>query len=162
PSAAGLRIHPAAGARLVASSRTYVEKFGGTFGFSIPALPGSRALYAGGGTAAGLQLDSTSAATGFRSHFGLAEIGGADTTVRVAVVSGDTGEELGAGVFTVPAGKSFQTGVADLLHGQPASNVYLRMEVMSGSGRVLGYGAAIDNTSGDAIYIPAQSEESSP
>jgi len=33
---------------------------------------------------------------------------------------------------------------------------------VSGNGRVLGYGAAIDNTSGDAIYIPAQSEEASP
>ena len=158
PSAAGLRIHPTPGARLAVSSRTYVVKFGGSFGFSIPGLPSDGAFGAGDGTSAVLQLESTTAATGFRSNFGFAEIASADAVVRVAAVSGDTGQELGAALYTVRAGQSFQAGVADLLHGVPVSNVYLRMQVVSGSGRILAYGAAIDNTSGDAIYIPAQSE----
>jgi len=158
PSAAGLRIHPTPGARLVVSSRTYVEKFGGTFGFSIPGLPSDRAFGAGDGTSAVLQMESTTAASGFRSNFGFAEVAGADATVRVAAVSGYTGEEFGAALYTVRARQSFQAGVADLVQGLPVSNVYLRMRVVSGSGRVLAYGAAIDNTSGDAIYIPAQSE----
>jgi hypothetical protein len=62
----------------------------------------------------------------------------------------------------VPAGQSFQASVADLVHGLAVSNVYLRMQVVSGSGSVLAYGAAIDNTSGDAIYVPALAEEASP
>ncbi len=162
PSAAGLRIHPTPGARLVVSSRTYVEKAGGTFGFSIPGLPASRAFGAGDGTSAVLQLDSTTAASGFRSNFGFAEVAGADATVRVGAVSGYTGEEFGAALYTVRAGQSFQAAVADLARGLPVSNLYLRMQVVSGSGRVLAYGAAIDNTSGDAIYIPAQSEGTGP
>ncbi|MFY9550913.1 MAG: S8 family serine peptidase, partial [Thermoanaerobaculia bacterium] len=162
PSAAGVRIHPASAARLVVSSRTYVEKFGGTFGFAIPAFPAGRALGAGEGTAAVVQLESTTAATGFRSNFGFAEVAGADAVVRVAALSGETGQELGARVYTLRAGQSFQARVADLLAAQPASNVYLRISVESGAGRILAYGAAIDNTSGDAIYIPAQSEAATP
>jgi subtilisin family serine protease len=156
PSAAGLRIHPTSGAPLVVSSRTYVEKFGGTFGFSIPGLPSERAVGSAAGTVAVLQLESTTAASGFRSNFGFAEVAGADAVVRVAAVGGDTGEELGAAQYTVRAGHSFQAAVADLVHGLAVSNVYLRMQVVSGSGRILAYGAAIDNTSGDAIYVPAQ------
>jgi hypothetical protein len=36
--------------------------------------------------------------------------------------------------------------------------MYLRFEVVGGSGRVLPYGVAVDNASGDAIYVPAVRE----
>ena len=44
PSIAGLRIHPDRAARLVVTNSTYVAKFGGTFGYSIPAVPASQAI----------------------------------------------------------------------------------------------------------------------
>ena len=156
PSAAGLRIHPNAPARLAVSTRTTVEKFGGTFGFGIPGLRTSVAIGLGDGKATVIQLDSSSSAQKFRSNYGFAEVAGFPATVQVAILSGDTGEKIGNVVYAVPAGESFQAGVADHLPPGGASNVYIQFEVLSGAGRILAYGVAVDNTSGDAIYIPAE------
>jgi subtilisin family serine protease len=161
PSAAGLRIHPSGPAQLVVSTRTFVEKFGGTFGFFIPGLPASSAtvLSLGTGRVAAIQLDQSGAATGSRSNFGVAEIGGADVLVRVTAKSGNTGAVFGVKSYFVPANTSFQQNVTDILGvGAFASNVYLQFELDGGAGKVLAYGVAVDNTSGDAIYVPAQRE----
>ena len=158
PSAAGLRIHPSGAARLAVSTRTYVEKFGGTFGFSIPGLPASSAIGSGDGVAAVIQLDQTAAAHGFRSNFGFAEVAGADAVVVVTAKSGDTGEVLGARAFPIAAGGSFQASLDQLVGGEAFANVYVEFAVSSGAGRVLAYGVSVDNTSGDAIYMPAQRE----
>jgi subtilisin family serine protease len=161
PSAAGLRIHPSGPARLVVSTRTFVEKFGGTFGFFIPGLStsSSTAIGLGTGRVAAIQLDQSSAATGSRSNFGVAEIGGADVLVRVTVKRGDTGAALGSKSYFVSANTSFQTSVTDIIGaGAFATNVYLQFELEGGAGRILAYGVAVDNTSGDAIYVPASRE----
>src|SRR5262249_38294502 len=92
PSAAGLRIHPSGPARLPVSVRTYVEKFGGTFGSSVPALVATDALdLVSGRVGTVIQLDQTTDPTGYRSNFGFTEIAGAEATVTVTVKSGDTG-----------------------------------------------------------------------
>ena len=156
PSAAGLRIHPSSAARLLVSSRTSVEKFGGTFGFSIPGLPFSRAIGKDDGFAAVLQLDQSSAASGRRSNFGMAEVAGADAVVEIEALRGDGGGPVGARYrYTVAAETSVQQALSDLLP-QGGRNVYLRVRVVSGAGRILAYGVSIDNTSGDAIFIPAE------
>jgi hypothetical protein len=156
PSAAGLRIHPSAAARLSVSSRTYVEKFGGTFGFSIPGLPVSRAIGRDDGFAAVLQLDQSSSPGGFRSNFGVAEVGGADAVVEVEALRGDGGGPAGGRyTYAVAAGSSVQQSLSDLLPSG-GRNVFLRVRVVSGEGRILAYGVSIDNTSGDAIFIPAE------
>ena len=158
PSAAGLRIHPSAPARLVVSTRTYVEKFGGTFGCSISGLPVSAGIGAGDGVAAVIQLDQNFSAQGFRSNFGFAEIAGFDAAVRVTAKSGDTGEVLGSRVYSLSAGNSLQANINEVVGSGSFANLYLEFSVVSGAGRILSYGTAIDNTSGDAIYIPAQKE----
>jgi len=38
-------------------------------------------------------------------------------------------------------------------------NLCVRVSVESGAGRILAYGVSIDNISGDAIYIPAETIE---
>lgn len=161
PSAAGLRIHPAGPAQLVVSTRTFVEKFGGTFGFYIPGIATSNATAIGLGTGrvAAIQLDQSSAATASRSNFGFAEVGGADVLVRVTAKRGETGAVLGFKSYFVPANTSFQASVTDILgQGAFASNIYLQFELEGGAGRILAYGVAVDNTSGDAIYVPASRE----
>jgi hypothetical protein len=161
PSASGLRIHPTGPAQLVVSTRTFVEKFGGTFGFFIPGLSASSSGVIGLGTGrvAAIQLDQSSAATGSRSNFGMAEIGGADVLVHVTAKSGDTGAVLGAKSYFVAANTSFQTSVTDILgSGAFATNIYLQFELEGGAGKILAYGVAVDNTSGDAIYVPAARE----
>ena len=159
PSAAGLRIRPSGPAKLVVSTRTFVEKFGGTFGFFIPGLPASQAIGLGGGTVTAIHLDQSNLTTGYRSNFGMAEVGGADVAVRVFVRSGDTGALIGSKAYFLPANTSLQQNVTDILGaGATASNIYLQFGVEGGAGRVLAYGVAVDNTSGDAIYLPAQRE----
>lgn len=159
PSAAGLRIHPSGPARLVVSTRTFVEKFGGTFGFYIPGLSTANAIGLNGGTVTAIHLDQSNLSTGYRSNFGIAEVGGADVAVRIFVRSGDSGAVIGSKAYFVPANTSFQQNVTDILGvGATASNIYLQFAVEGGAGRVLAYGVAVDNTSGDAIYLPAQRE----
>jgi hypothetical protein len=101
-----------------------------------------------------IQLDQTSSRQGSRANFGMAEVAGAPADVRVTAVSGATGRTLGSRVYALSPGRSLQAGVDDLLGPIPMSNVYLRFRVESGAGRVLAYGASIDNASGDAIYVP--------
>ena len=161
PSAAGLRIHPSGAAQLVVSTRTFVEKFGGTFGFFIPGLTASSSGVIGLGTGrvATIQLDQSSAATGSRSNFGFAEIGGADVLVRVTAKGGDTGAVLGSKSYFVSANTSSQSSVTDIIGaGAFATNIYLQFELEGGAGKILAYGVAVDNTSGDAIYVPAARE----
>jgi Subtilase family/Proprotein convertase P-domain len=161
PSAAGLRIHPSGPAQLVVSTRTFVEKFGGTFGFFIPGLAATSptAIGLGTGRVAAIQLDQSSAATGSRSNFGIAEVGGADVLVRVTVKSGETGAALGSKSYFVSANTSRQESVTDIIGaGAFETNIYLQFELEGGAGRILAYGVAVDNTSGDAIYVPAQRE----
>jgi hypothetical protein len=160
PSAAGIGVRPTGPARLAVSSRTYLEKFGGTFGFAIPGLPASEAIGFGDGRATVIQLDQTASAQGARSNFGFTEVAGADATVDVSVWFGDTGERFTTGTYHLPARSSFQAPLAQLLPAAGAANVYLTFEVTSGAGRVLAYGVAIDNASGDAIYVPARREGS--
>jgi hypothetical protein len=38
------------------------------------------------------------------------------------------------------------------------TNIYLQFELEGGAGKILAYGVAVDNTSGDAIYVPAAKE----
>jgi hypothetical protein len=158
PSAAGLRIHPGAPARLLVASRTSVEGPGGSVGFSAAGIPICAAIGQGDGAAIVIQLDQTSSKQGSRANFGMAEVAGAAATVRVTAVSGDTGRALGSRVYALSPGRSLQAGVTDLLGPIAMSNIYLRFTVESGAGRVLAYGTSIDNASGDAIYVPALRE----
>ena len=161
PSAAGIRIHPSAPARLAVSTRTFVEKLGGTFGYFIPGAPAVSALGAGSGTATSIQLEQAPAASraGFRANVGFAEVAGAEALVRVNVKSGETGTVLGTKSYTVGASQLFQIGLAELLGGDlTARNIYVQFTVEGGSGRILAYATSVDNRSGDAIYIPAQRE----
>jgi subtilisin family serine protease len=158
PSAAGLRIHPDGAARMAVSTRTTVEKFGGTFGFATPGRPVSEAVGTGEGVVTVIHLEQEFTASGFRSNFGFAEVTGSEASVRVTAKSGDTGAVLGTRLYALPAGGSYQASLRDLIGSGPAGNVYLQFSVASGAGRVLAYGVSIDNTSGDAIYVPAQKE----
>jgi hypothetical protein len=157
PSSAGLRIHPATPASLAVSTRTYVSKFGGTFGYSVPGVPAASAI-GPGSTATVIQLDQiTSATTGNRSNFGFTEVAGAGAGVLVTVRSGDTGAILGSKTYFIGANSMLQANVTDVLGaGAVASNIYVQFSVASGAGRILPYGTSVDNQSGDGIFMPGE------
>ncbi len=157
PSVAGLRIHPDRAARLVVTNNTFVPKFGGTSGYSVQAVPASRAIGLGK-TVTAIGLSQSPLATGFRCNFGFIEVGGSEGLVRVTARSGETGEVLGTADFVLPANTLVQTGSSTLLGGAGAavSNFYLQYSVVSGGGKIFAYATVNDNTSGDAIYVQAE------
>ena len=104
-----------------------------------------------------IQLDQTSDPNGYRSNFGFTEVAGASATVQVTAKRGDTGATLGTKSYSLAASSSLQASVSDILGSTAtASNLYLQFAVTSGSGRVIAYGATVDNRSGDTIFMAAQ------
>jgi len=155
PAAAGIRIHAAPDARLVVGSRTYVERDAGSLGFPIAGQAVDEAIGSGDGAAASIQLGQ---GRDRRTNFGFAEVSGQDATVRVEA-HGPDGALLGARTYAVHGGESVQAPASDLLGKDVAArDLYLRFEVSGGGGRILAYGVAVDNASGDAIYVPASRE----
>jgi minor extracellular serine protease Vpr len=151
PSAAGIVVHPVSAASLVVTTRTYVPAFGGTEGFFIGGVAAASALRAGAPPEVALHLDANAAT---RSNFGFAEVLGAPVTVQVTARDA-SGQVIGVpAVYLLGANASFQTSLTDIVGGS-ADGVLLEFEVLSGSGGILPYATAIDNLSGDAIYVPA-------
>jgi subtilisin family serine protease len=156
PSVAGLRIHPDGPARLVVTNNTLVPKFGGTSGFSVQAVPASRAV-ALGQTVRTIGLTQTQLATSFRCNFGFAEVAGSDAIVRLTARRGDTGEVIAAKDYFLAAGSLVNASTRDLLGNDAAiTNFYLEYVIVSGAGKMLAYATVNDNTSGDAVYLAAE------
>jgi hypothetical protein len=88
----------------------------------------------------------------------MAEVAGEEAVVRVEARRGDGSGSLGTKTYRLAAGTSLQASLGALLPEGVGSNVYLRFRVEQGAGRILAYGVSIDNTSGDAIYIPAEKD----
>ncbi|MEO8036444.1 MAG: hypothetical protein ABI837_18550, partial [Acidobacteriota bacterium] len=86
----------------------------------------------------------------FRSNLGFAEVTGNAGVVEVKIFDASNGALL----------SSAQYPVAPFSHAQfPAAGSGLLLaefRVVSGSARILAYGSVVDNASGDAIYVPAQ------
>jgi zinc metalloprotease ZmpB len=116
---------------LVVTSRTYTSNARGTFGQFIPGADNAAAIGAGT-TAYATHLRSDGE---FRANVGFTEVAG------------------GAGIVRV-AGKDF--AIAPYQHVQMPAGGDTDFTVISGSARILAYGALIDNRSGDAIYVPAR------
>ena len=156
PSIAGLRIHPDRPARLVVTNNTFVPKFGGTSGYSVQAVPASRAV-AGGKTVRTIGLTQSPLATSFRCNFGFIEVAGADAVVRLTARRGDTGEAVASKDYFLAANTLVQASTRDLLGANAViTNFYLEYTIVSGAGKMLAYSTVNDNTSGDAVYLPAE------
>ena len=126
----------------------------------VVALVGCSVIITGvafGQTMTAIQLDHTTSTSGSRCNFGFAEVGGADVVVRVTARDGATGSVLGSKDYGVNANTLLQTSAADLIGaGISAENFYIQYVVVSGAGRILAYAVVADNSSGDAIYVPAE------
>jgi subtilisin-like proprotein convertase family protein len=123
---------------VIASSRTWTTSPEGTYGLFAAASPVEDAI--GSGETAHIAHLRNDAA--FRSNIGFAEVDG-----RTAAVSVSIGGEI------------FRYDVAPHGHVQvpvPVAGSILDARItVEGEGRVLAYGAVVDNQSGDPILIPA-------
>ena len=119
-------------AQLVVSTRTFVEKFGGTFGFSIPGLPALAGAIGArdDGVATVIQLDQSQRGARASARTSASpRSAGADALVRVTAKSGDTGAVARDSRATPsPASTSFQTSVTDILGAGACTNIYLQFE----------------------------------
>jgi subtilisin-like proprotein convertase family protein len=157
PSTAAVRVRPDSAARLVVSARTFVRKHGGTFGYFVPSVLASSALSGPLAEAFALQVrHDGKGPVGFRSNFGLVEIAGKPVDVSVRFVNEKSGSSEGSVVIRLEAGGFHQASVAELVGSSPGRSGYLEFTILSGEGRILPYATVVDNRSGDAIYVAAE------
>ncbi len=154
PLPASLRIHTDSPSRLVVAARRARVLGSGSYALIEQAVPAASAL-AAGLTATAIHMDQNSETL---SAFGFVEVSGNDAVVRVSVVDGSNGVELGAKDYPVSAGNEVFAGAEDILGTATASNIYFRFSVSSGEGHVVAYGLATDIRSGDAILVLARKD----
>jgi subtilisin family serine protease len=152
---AGLRIHPESPASIVASVRTTTPNNagGGSYGFFVNGSKASDALSAGG-KAVSIHLEHDAR---FRTNFGVLEVGGASVTVR-ATFFDENGTPVGTRSYPVPAHGFAQKSAAELLGAATEGNGYIEFTIDSGSGAVLPFATVVDDLTGDAIYVPGETE----
>src|SRR5438445_2782429 len=131
--------------QILINSRTYTPSSSGTYGQFVPSAVASESVGAGDLPLSIPGLENTSA---FRSNIGFAEVAGMAGEIRVRFYDA-AGNAVADEVY----------GIAPFGHVQTRVNPFgeaLRAEVtVAGGARVLAYGSMVDNSSGDAVFIPA-------
>jgi len=136
---------------LLATTRTWTPAVEGSYGQFIPARLNVEASSRGSAAANAIQLESSDR---FRTNVGFAEVRGQAAVVRVVVLDAG-GRELFR--FNQPLSPLQQLQVNLAQAGAPPFlNGRVTIEVIEGSGEVIGYAAVVDNASGDPIYVPAE------
>jgi hypothetical protein len=146
----GLQIQSQNG--LVVTSRTYNDQGNaGTFGQTIPAKTEWEMLQAGD-TGRMLQLAGTRT---FRTNVGFTNFSGQDAQVEASLY-GLTGALLGSKTYAVPAYLNVQINDIFADMGIAGDVPVARADVrILGGGPVYAYASVVDNSTGDAIFIPA-------
>ena len=131
--------------QILITSRTYTPSPFGTYGQFEPSANVGESVGFGEPPLSVPGLENT---PGFRSNIGFAEVKGLSGEIHVRYFDA-SGAIVGDEVY----------GIAPFGHAQTRVNPTgeaLRAEVtVTGDARVLAYGSMVDNTSGDAIFIPA-------
>ncbi|MGH9441979.1 MAG: PA domain-containing protein, partial [Thermoanaerobaculia bacterium] len=140
-----------------ASSRAYTRNSAGTFGTFVPAPTPAEAVGAGDGTATANGFETSA---GFHTNVGATEVSGVATEVRV-----DGFDESGAsvGTFTLsllPYSNQQYNPLVDASHHFTAPAARVDFTVLSG-GRVIPYGATVDEGSGDTLLSVAKTQAES-
>lgn len=144
--------------RILATSRTYNDDPGGTYGQTVPAVAAEDGF--GFGTEATLILLSRSPdpSTGFRTNIGFVNLVGAQTGMEIDLFAAD-GTELGTVTRNLkPFG---YRQVNDVFHAVGADDVpdgYAVVRTTSEGGRFIAYASVVDNGSGDAVFLLGEAE----
>jgi hypothetical protein len=151
---AALRITPTYGL-VMATSRTYNDDPGGTYGQFIAAYPAHQAIRFGQ-EAKILQLSrSTTTTSGYRTNIGFVNTTGKWINVRVKLASANT--VLGTLSYGL---KPYEHDQVNDIFGEVTSNAvnvgYAVVWTTTSGGAFFAYASVVDNMSSDAICIPAQ------
>ena len=91
----------------------------------------------------------------FRTNLGVANLGGLIARVRV-VVHDSSGNVIGSRELAIVPLQVMQTPVEAIIGTQTLRSGWANVEVLEASRGLLFYGSVVDNSSGDAVHIPAQ------
>jgi len=129
-------------AQLVITSRTYTTTSAGTYGQSIPALPGNAAT-------SPVVVNFAEVDDDFRTNFGFADVGGSGGSVHVSVSDANSGAEVYSSDYTILPFSHRQVSLTGV-----RGNFVIHMTSSAGA-KILGYASVVDNRTGDPIYVPA-------
>ncbi len=133
------------------SSRTWTERGeGGTFGQFTSAMRASDAIGAEGPP---LHVPHLRNDPAFRSNLGFAEVSGAPGVLAWTLYD-ERGLPIEEGSKQISAWGHLQVPLLGGSAGPYHPIVRALVRVTSGSARILAYGAAVDNQTGDSIFIP--------
>ncbi|NOZ79818.1 MAG: S8 family serine peptidase [Acidobacteria bacterium] len=137
------------GALLLITSRTYNKTSHGTYGQFVPAVTVG---FEGSDHATVIQMDGKG---GFHSNAGICNMSGSNITVGYDIKDA-TGATLGSGTVSLgPYQVEHITHVFKNVGATPTDNARVDFHLDSASGAFTAYGTLVDDTSADAIYIPA-------
>ncbi len=147
----GLRV--TAPEKLVVTSRVYSKALGAdekdSVGQDFAGVPASFAIGAGESTQVlGVYQTVPAATSDSRFNFGFVETTGHGATVRVTAYDGNNADQ-GFKDFQVREFSQRQVAFKDHFPGVSTENSRLRVEVISGAGKIIAYGSGIANGSQD-------------
>ncbi len=139
------------GAPLLVTSRTYNTTSLGTYGQFVPAVTTG---FGASKHVTVIQMDGTG---GFHSNIGMCNMSDVPISLTYTVKSSD-GVTLGEPqtVNLDPYQVAHITHVFKSVQTTPATNARIEFSLTSGQGSFTAYGTLVDDTSTDAIYIPAE------
>ena len=143
---------------ILATSRTYNDDPGGTYGQTVPAVIESEA-FPFGREAALIQLSrSPDPSAGFRTNIGFVNAADSSAAITIDVFESD-GTHLGNLSRNLPPFGHRQ--VNDVFHAVGADDVpdgYAVVGTTSEDGRFIAYASVVDNGSGDAVFVLGQTD----
>ncbi len=139
--------------KLVVSSRTYSKGSGvgepDSVGQDFAGVPAAFAIGAGeSAQVLGAHQTEPAAASDYRFNYGFVETTGHRATVHITVFDG-AGAEQGSEELEVREWSQRQVAFKDHFPAVSTENARLKVEVVSGSGRIIAYGSGIANASQD-------------
>ena len=139
--------------KLIVTSRVFSKAVGAndrdSVGQDFAAVPASFAIGAGESTQVlGVHQTLPAALSDSRFNFGFVETTGHTVTVRVTAFDGNNADQ-GFKDFTVREFSQRQVAFKDHFPAVSTENTRLKVEVISGTGRIIAYGSGIANASQD-------------
>jgi hypothetical protein len=149
---AALRVTATEG-RITATSRTYNDDPGGTYGQTVPAVAAEEGVGPGSQSTMILLSRSSDPSIGFRTNLGLVNLTGSSTAVDI-----DVHDAAGAIIGSLSRSlKPFEhrqfNDVFDLVGAGDVADGYAVVRTTTQGGSFLAYASVVDNGSGDAVFI---------
>ena len=144
-----IRVPDAMADRVVINSRTFNSSAAGQFGQDVPAINVNDAATAGDT----IVLQTPSSAADNRFNFGLYAVTAATVRWELVRADGTVAASLDQ-TFAAGTQQQFNNGIDTLLSSTQQNDDVIQALVTSG--KVIAYGSAINNASGDPTFVPGQ------